>query len=483
MEELFLYTFYVFLGLSASITLPVQFLLQDDLSVQPSAFEMIFAVASSTWCVKFLIGFLVDRIGNTALNYKIIVSSMLLVNAGGWLFLSSWSPWTKELSSIETVTVMLWVIFSSLCVCDVATDGRMIRLVHDETGDRIGRTQTIVWGCRSLGRIIGGITTTVLLQREGSSTGMFSPRGFIDGFVVAPFACMAFLWIAVRALPDPPKGFPRRSPRRSKRFGVIVREVWRVLTENKRLVVVMVSIALVPDSGSNMYLYLSESLQHRGLGFGTHVLGVISIVHSAACIVGACCYHTCFKFIKLRTLFYGTIVIQAILSLSQLVLLFGLYHKIGVSAKFFVLSDDVIGAIVEELLFLPLMILMATMIPRGFESSVYSTLTSLSNVCSMFSSFISAGLTVMFGITRDASGVINFDNLWVMALTCTFTGLVPLLFFRWLPKRIKRSEVDVEEGIQLVSEFRADEPTNYIGGRYAQALAQAQPQEMDSASV
>ena len=70
-----------------------------------------------------------------------------------------------------------------------------------------------------------------------------------------------------------------------------------------------------------------------------------------------------------------------------------------------------------------------------------------------------------------------------MALTCTFTGLVPLLFFRWLPKRIKRSEVDVEEGIQLVSEFRADEPTNYIGGRYAQALAQAQPQEMDSASV
>lgn len=439
-ENTFLNIFYVFLGISSATVLPVQFVLTDKLHVQPSEFDVIFKIAASLWMVKVLVGFVCNKFVNQVLWYKRLVTLMLLINSLCWFFLSSWSP--VNINKTEIIA-LLWIVFSTLCVCDVATDGRMVKYVQLENGDQIGKTQTYSWAFRSFGRLLGGIAVTLLIERDTSLKGKVSPQQFLDGFVIIPILFIMIMWGGI----EPSRRTFLVDSDEHTTCKQTLLSCWNLAKCNKKILAFMAILFLMPSSGSNIWLYLSESIEHHGLGFGTELLGIIGIVHSVSCIVGALLYRYCFRRTSVKKLFVVSILFGATMSALQLILLTGIYKDIGLSPKIFVLSDDVVSSILDEFLMLPLMIIMASTIDNGFETVGYALFTSLENIMSSLSSLLSAGMTEALGIQRDRdTNAIEFGNLWIMVIICAVLSLVPLLFICWVPQNIQSYQsVDCEE--------------------------------------
>lgn len=447
-EQNFLNIFYVFLGLSGATILPIQFVLTDDLNVQPSEFELIFKIAAFMWMFKFVVGFVCNRVVNQINSYKLLLTVMLCMNSLAWFFLSSWSP--VKLETKESITGLLCVIFSTLCVCDVATDGRMIKHVQKESSQDIGKTQTYTWAARSFGRLIGGVAVTILIERKGGLEGKVSPRQFLDGFVVIPLLFVMVLWGGI----EPARRNFRVDNTEKATFQETLAMAWTLIVKNKRILAFLVLLFVTPSTGSNMWLYLSESVEHHGLGFGTELLGFIGIIHSVSCIVGAILYKSCFRRWNIRKLFVISLLVGSVISALQLILLTGVYKDIGISPKAFVLSDDVVNSILDEFLMLPLMIVLANTIDSGFETVGYAFFTSLENVVSALSSVISASMTNAFGIKRDpVDNSVNFDNLWIMVIICSVLGLLPIVIIKWIPASLDKygivGEEDEEQQIEL----------------------------------
>jgi len=461
-ESHFLYLFYVFLGVSGAVVLPIKFVLQDDFNIQPSEFELVFRVAAALWMVKFVVGWMINPIVNNLFYYKILLTSCLLSNAISWLFISSWSP--VEVHSVGQITGILFMVFSTLCIMDVATDGRMVKHVLSENESDKGNTQTYAWGFRSLGRLIGGIAVIILVHRDGLDG--VSPHQFIDGFVIVPFIYIILLWGGIQDDRYPPVQAKEIVPFHS--FCTICKMVLKTFKQNGKMIFFMIVFFITPSSGSNMYLYLSETIEHHGLGFDTKILGIIGLVDSAACVLASILYKKFMKRINLRILFGICIIVTIATSAAQLVLILGIYKKYHISAEIFVISDDAVGSIVQQLIMLPLMILMAHCITKGFETVLYSAFTSLENVLSAISSFISAAITAKLGIQRNDDGSIDFHNLWIMLVITTSLMVLPLLFLKFIPSKLSSynpihvigdDDEDDDEGVELVrARFSAPHP-------------------------
>jgi len=457
-ESNFLYIFYVFLGLSGSVILPVKFVLQDDFKIQPSEFELVFRLSAGLWMVKFIVGFFINPVVNNLFYYKILLTVCLISNSIAWFFLSTWS--TVEITEVRDVTGILFVVFSTLCIMDVATDGRMIKHVLNETESQKGNTQTHAWGFRSFGRLIGGIAVIILVHRDGLDG--VSPSQFINGFVVIPIIYILLLWGGIQD--DRYPLVQEKENITNYSFCTICKMLGENFKENSKILLFVALVFITPSSGSNMYLYISETIEHHGLGFDTKILGFIGLIDAGACILGAIFYKKFMKKLNLRVLFVVCLILAAVLSAGQLFILLGTYKDYSIPPELFAISDDAVGSIIGQLIFLPMMILLAHTIPPGFETVIYSGYTSFENILSAASSFISAGMTSALGIKRGDDGAINFDKLPIMIIITSAVGLLPILFIKFVPNRISSysslhvigeddedEDEDDDEGVEMIS--------------------------------
>ena len=276
-----------------------------------------------------------------------------------------------------------------------------------------------------------------------------------------PFIYILLLWGGIQDDRYPPVAEKENVPFHS--FCHICGMIWQNFKENYKILFFVSLVFITPSSGSNMYLYLSETIEHHGMGFDTKILGFIGLIDAGACVLGAVLYKKFMKKINLRVLFSVCLILASLLSAAQLFILLGTYKDYSVPPELFVVSDDAVGSIIGQLIFLPMMILLAHTIPKGFETVVYSGYTSFENILSAVSSFISAGMTGALGIKRDDTGAINFNNLWIMIIITSSVGLLPILLIKWIPNRITSygelhvigdSEDEDEEDIELVSSTR-----------------------------
>lgn len=78
--------------------------------------------------------------------------------------------------------------------------------------------------------------------------------------------------------------------------------------------------------------------------------------------------------------------------------------------------------------FMPVLVLAARICPQGMEATLFATLMSISNGGSVLGGLIGAGLTQVFGVTKD-----RFDNLAFLIILCNLSSLLPLPLLGLLP--------------------------------------------------
>lgn len=86
---------------------------------------------------------------------------------------------------------------------------------------------------------------------------------------------------------------------------------------------------------------------------------------------------------------------------------------------------------------MPVLVLAAKLCPEGMEATLFATLMSISNGGSVLGGLIGAGLTQMFGVTKD-----SFDNLSTLIILCNLSSLLPLPLLRLLPQETPDSNSD-----------------------------------------
>lgn len=91
---------------------------------------------------------------------------------------------------------------------------------------------------------------------------------------------------------------------------------------------------------------------------------------------------------------------------------------------------------------MPVLVLAAKICPEGMEATLFATLMSISNGGSVLGGLIGAGLTQLFGITKD-----EFGNLASLIILCNLSSLLPLPLLGLLPQDI--SDVDTEDHVDI----------------------------------
>lgn len=93
---------------------------------------------------------------------------------------------------------------------------------------------------------------------------------------------------------------------------------------------------------------------------------------------------------------------------------------------------------------MPVLVLAARICPLGMEATFFATLMSIANGGSTLGGLLGAGLTQMFGVTKD-----RFDNLALLIIVCNLSSLLPLPLLRLLPQDVPDSEENT--GIEMIS--------------------------------
>lgn len=92
--------------------------------------------------------------------------------------------------------------------------------------------------------------------------------------------------------------------------------------------------------------------------------------------------------------------------------------------------------------FMPVLVLAAKLCPEGMEATLFATLMSISNGGSVVGGLIGAGLTQVFGVTKD-----TFDNLASLIILCNLSSLLPLPLLGLLPG--DDSDTDSKESVEI----------------------------------
>jgi len=117
-------------------------------------------------------------------------------------------------------------------------------------------------------------------------------------------------------------------------------------------------------------------------------------------------------------------------------------RSMGIPDVAFIFLDDVILITMGQVLFVPLLTLVAMLCPKGLEGTVFCVYTALMNGGNQLSTLISAGLMSCFGITAH-----NFDNIVELRIVTLVLQLIPCLVIFLVPSDERMKEILEERDV------------------------------------
>lgn len=415
------------LGLSR---LAVGFYLKDDLHLDPAETAVISGFSALPWLVKPLYGFISDSIplfGYRRRSYLVL---------SGLLGAISWSLMATFVDSKYGAAFCILLGSLSVAFSDVVVDSMVVERARGESQSMSGSLQSLCWGSSAFGGIVSSYFSGSLVDAYGVR------------FVFGVTALLPLITSAVAVLvkeqcvlsPARVENVLLGNPSflESSRDSIIM--LWKAVRQpNIFLPTVFIFLwQATPQSDSAMFYFTTNKL-----GFTPEFLGRVKLVTSVASLVGVGLYNGFLKNVPLRKIFLVTTIIGTALGMTQVFLVTGLNRQFGISDEWFAIGDSLILTVLGQASFMPVLVLAAKLCPEGMEATLFATLMSISNGGSVVGGLIGAGLTQVFGVTKD-----KFDNLATLIILCNLSSLLPLPLLGLLPRddsnAVSKDNVDIE---------------------------------------
>ncbi|XP_057958144.1 folate-biopterin transporter 1, chloroplastic [Malania oleifera] len=400
------------LGLSR---LAVNFYLKDDLHLDPAETAVIAGFSSLPWLIKPLYGFISDSFplfGYRRRSYLVL---------SGLLGAVSWSLMAAFVDSKYGVAFCILLGSLSVAFSDVVVDSMVVERARGESQSVSGSLQSLCWGSSAFGGILSSYFSGSLVDAYGVR--------FVFG--ITALLPLITSGVAVLVNEQPMFGSARKqnfllaTPRFFESSKQSISQLWDAIRQpNVFLPTVFIFLwQATPQSDSAMFYFTTNKL-----GFTPEFLGRVKLVTSVASLVGVGVYNGFLKTVPLRKIFLVTTIIGVALGMSQVLLVTGLNRKLGISDEWFAIGDSLIITVLSQVSFMPVLVLAAKLCPPGMEATLFATLMSISNGGSVVGGLLGAGLTQLFGVTKD-----SFGNLAILIIICNLSSLFPLPLLGLLP--------------------------------------------------
>ncbi|KAL8485227.1 hypothetical protein ACS0TY_027503 [Phlomoides rotata] len=318
-------------------------------------------------------------------------------------------------------------------------DSMVVERARGESQSMSGSLQSLCWGSSAFGSIVSSYFS-------GSLVGAYGVR-----FVFGLTALLPLITSAVAVLVKEQRavGSARGHNILSDSTGFLesskntVTQLW-VAVKRPNVFLPTLFIFLwqaTPQSDSAMFFFTTNKL-----GFTPEFLGRVKLVTSVASLLGVGLYNGFLKSVRLRKIFLFTTVIGSTLGMTQVLLVTGLNRQFGISDEWFAVGDSLVLTVLGQVSFMPVLVLAAKICPEGMEATLFATLMSISNAGSVLGGLIGAGLTQLFGVTKD-----RFDNLTYLIILCNLSSLLPLPLLSLLPEDIADADPNENSDIEMKS--------------------------------
>ncbi|KAL7144743.1 hypothetical protein ABFS83_07G032600 [Erythranthe nasuta] len=413
------------LGLSR---LAVSFYMKDDLHLDPAETAVISGISSLPWLVKPLYGFISDSFplfGYRRRSYLVL---------SGLLGAFSWSLMATFVDTKYGVAFCILLGSLSVAFSDVVVDSMVVERSRGESQSMSGSLQSLCWGSSAFGGIVSSYFS-------GSFVGAYGVR-----FVFGLTALLPLITSAVSVLV---KEQPIRGQNILLNGGFLessTNSVTQLCDAVKQPNVFLPTLFIflwqaTPQSDSAMFYFTTNKL-----GFTPEFLGRVKLVTSIASLLGVGLYNGFLKTVCLRKIFLVTTIIGSALGMTQVLLVTGLNRQLGINDEWFAMGDSLIITVLGQVSFMPVLVLAAKICPEGMEATLFATLMSISNGGSVLGGLIGAGLTKLFGVTKD-----KFDNLTFLIILCNLSSLLPLPLLGLLPEDSSDSDSEKNADVEMKS--------------------------------
>ena len=431
----------------------------NELQIEPAVQAALFGVLLSVpWQFKLGMAFLTDSVpigGRRRIPYLLICLSMqAVVNLCIGLLVG------PDLS-VGMLAALLFASTVAQVMIGTILDTLTVENMRNEVGKEVGSLQSNCWIALQLGGLLGLLLGGWAMQYGGLSVAAI----YMSVAIVK--ACSLLCTFPIF---DPRVPASQRDPARCGiKVRVLLGQVWETMKDPIiwKPTVFLFIFAAKPGNADAFNSFLAgkqhNDLPPQPLGFSESEIAYIGMFGTAANALGAFMYKGCLRQVPLRVLFGTLITIGALVASSQLVLILGLNTQWRLPDFWFAIGDDVVIHVINFMMAMPMLVLMASMCPKGAESTVFALVTSVQTAGSTFSGALSSMATSHFDISlRD------YSRLWQLTLFTATVKLVSLPLLPLIPNAIAtdppRKEKDGEE-----------EDADEIADEKAPLLAKAPP--------
>merc|ERR1719335_802908 len=172
--------------------------------------------------------------------------------------------------------------------------------------------------------------------------------------------------------------------------------------------------------GATFYFFTDDSSEYPdgpqfSIWFYTTGVGLVASVCN---ILGMIIYNAKMKTWRYHSLFIFSNLLVCFVSLMGIMVYTRFNRKIGIPDHLFVLGGAVLNSIFHQWMWIPGVVLLSQLCPKGVEATMYALLAGCHNLGLSTASYLGACMLKVLHISPSGAENEghNFDNLWVAAL-------------------------------------------------------------------
>jgi len=207
--------------------------------------------------------------------------------------------------------------------------------------------------------------------------------------------------------------------------------------------------------GASFYFYTDTTAQfpegpHFSQFFYVSVLGVVGGVCS---LIGVASYQQYMRDWSYQKLLLWTNLALSVFSLSDCVLFSRLNVRLGLPDHAFVLGASVCGAVVAQWMWMPGVVILSQLCPKGMEATMYALLAGCHNLGGSVASNCGAAMLEYMKVKPTGSNNEShqFDKLWIASLISTALPLATVALLPWLIPDAKQTDTLISDDADATS--------------------------------
>jgi folate/biopterin transporter len=415
-ELIAILTVYFVQGILGLARLAISFFLKDELQLSPAQVSALLGVVALPWIIKPVFGFISD--GLPIFGYRRRPYLIL----SGLLGTISWICLATIVHSPVSATIAIALGSLSVAVADVIVDSLVVERARGESQADAGSLQSLCWGASAVGGLITAYFSGMLLQ-------YFSDRTIFLITATFPLIVSGVAWLITE---KPVSQTPTQSEILAVDIKQQIKQVRQAVTQKS----IWLPTAFVflwqatPTSDAAFFFFTTNELH-----FEPEFLGRVRLVTSFASLIGIWFFQRFLKSVSFRVIFGWSILLSSVLGMTMLLLVTHANRTLGIDDHWFSLGDSLVLTVMGQIAYMPVLVLAARLCPPGVEATFFALLMSISNLASLVSYELGAGLMHLMEISES-----NFDNLAPLVIITNLSTLIPLPFLNWLPAG------DIQEG-------------------------------------